>query len=336
MTMAMTMDRINRSIWSARKWATWFGELDGWTDVGEATALAWVREVARGTPILDIGVGGGRTVSMLTEISSDYTGVDYTPELLEICRARHPGVCLRQMDARDMSAFANDSFGLIVFSFNGIDAVDPPGRRMILGECARVLRPGGRLLFSTHNMRGPGYRENVWKHLPRWSWNPARLGLRVLRMAAALPSASWNYVVNGRHNQAFDGYAIRVCGAHNFGLVITFTTLERQLDELAAVGLATELVFGNTHGQVVRRDDDTREIKWFHFIACKPAASGAMPVACAATQSGDASASPATAATVAPAAPTAGSDTGADAGAGTAARAAVISDGGIPVVPVVP
>lgn len=278
MRMAMTMDQINRSVWSARKWATWFGQLDGWTDVGEATALAWVKDRAAGVPILDIGVGGGRTVPLLTDISEDYTGVDYTPELIEVCSVRHPGVRVRQMDARDMSAFADGSFGLVVFSFNGIDAVDPPGRHAILAECARLLQPGGRLLFSTHNMRGPGYRENVWKHLPRWSWNPARFGWRIVKMLAALPSASWNFVANGRLNHVFDGYAVRVCGAHNFGLVITFTTLEHQLDALASVGLATEVVFGNTHGQVVRRGDDTREIKWFHFIARKPPVSGLTPV----------------------------------------------------------
>ncbi|MDF3839477.1 class I SAM-dependent methyltransferase [Cupriavidus basilensis] len=270
MNIDMKMDQINRAIWSAQKWLGWFGQLDGWTDRGEAAAVAWVSDRARGAPILDIGVGGGRTVSIMRAISSNYIGIDYTPELLEVCRARHPGVSFRQMDARDMSAFADGSFDLVMFSYNGIDAVDMEGRRAILRESARILRPGGRLLFSTHNMLGPGYRESVWKHLPKWSWNPARYGWRILKMMYALPGASWNYLRNARFNQDFDGYAVHVCGAHNFGLVIQFTTLAHQLGELAKAGLVTERVLGNETGQAVRRGDDTREIKWFHFIARKP------------------------------------------------------------------
>jgi SAM-dependent methyltransferase len=140
-------DRINRHAWRSRSARHWFGSLHDWTDPGEAAAVAWVADQVRDQPLLDVGVGGGRTVPLLTQISSNYTGVDYTQELVTICRRNYPGARVEHMDARDMSAFDDNTFALVMFSFNGIDAVDYEGRRKILREVARVLKPGGLALF---------------------------------------------------------------------------------------------------------------------------------------------------------------------------------------------
>jgi SAM-dependent methyltransferase len=154
-------DEINRKAWRSGGARRLFGALAGYTDPGEAGALAYIADEVRGQPLLDVGVGGGRTVPLLRRLSDDYTAVDYTAELVDICRHNHPGVRVLHADARDLSAFEDDSFALVMFSWNGIDAVDPVGRQAILREFARVLRPGGILLFSSHNMLGPGYRENL-------------------------------------------------------------------------------------------------------------------------------------------------------------------------------
>src|SRR4029077_6207672 len=126
----------------------------GWTDPGEQAALQSVRADASNQPILDLGVGPGRTVSLLREISTDYVGLDYTSELVLACRQRYPEVRILHGDARDLSQFSDGSFQLVVFSFNGIDAVNAEDRLTILREARRVLRPGGALLFSTHNRNG--------------------------------------------------------------------------------------------------------------------------------------------------------------------------------------
>jgi SAM-dependent methyltransferase len=62
---------------------------------------------------------------------------------------------------------------LVVFSFNGIDVIPTvEGRRRCLAECARVLRPHGRLLFSVHNpsylvftpqLNGVGPMRALWR-----------------------------------------------------------------------------------------------------------------------------------------------------------------------------
>jgi len=264
-------DRINRKAWTSWGARHWFAAAVEPTDPGEAAAIARIADQVRGTPLLDVGVGGGRTVQMLRALSNDYVAIDYTPELVEICRRNHPGVSVHRMDARDLSAFADNSFGLVMFSFNGIDAVDHEGRDAILREFARVLRPGGLLLFSTHNMRGPSYRENLTRflQLPKWSPNPLRLGFNTARIIVNLPLATINYLRHSRLNREYDGYAVRVCAAHKFGIVILYTEMAAQKRALANLGLQTEVVFGNLDARELSEDDDVSQVYWFHFIARK-------------------------------------------------------------------
>ncbi|MFL9863725.1 class I SAM-dependent methyltransferase [Paraburkholderia fungorum] len=267
-------DQINRAVWSSRSGRNGFAVASGWTDPGEAAAFAWVAQQVQHQPILDVGVGGGRTVSLLTAISNDYTAVDYTPEMVTICRHNHPGIRVQQMDARDMSAFPDESFELVVFSYNGIDAVDYPGRLAILREFARVLKPGGLALFSAHNLHGPSYRQNP-RHLlrmPNLSANPISTCIDVARIGYSLAIGTLNYLRYSPLNREFDGYAIRVCAAHEFGIVIMYTDMDAQRRQLAEVGLHTEAVFGNATGQRVQEGDDVRNDSWFHFIARKVAA----------------------------------------------------------------
>ncbi|HUN43594.1 MAG TPA: class I SAM-dependent methyltransferase [Acetobacteraceae bacterium] len=82
---------------------------------------------ALGAPILDIGVGGGRTTPLMRAISTNYCGIDYIPEMVAIARRRFPDADFRVMDAREMD-FHNGRFALTTFSYNGIDSVDVKGR----------------------------------------------------------------------------------------------------------------------------------------------------------------------------------------------------------------
>ncbi|KWW35981.1 class I SAM-dependent methyltransferase [Cupriavidus metallidurans] len=271
MSTAVAQDTINRKAW--RSWGArrWFKILSDWTDPGEAAALAFVADAVRDTPILDVGVGGGRTVPMLRKLSQHYEAIDYMPEMVEICQHNHPDIRVSQMDARDLSAFEDNTFGLVVFSFNGIDAVDYAGRRAVLAEFARVLRPGGMLVFSTHNLHGPTYRENLTQflRLPAWSNNPIRLGFNVARTVVNLPLATINFLRNSQLNREFDGYAVRVCAAHKFGIVIVYTDVPTQLRELKAFGLQTEAVFGNLNDKAFQPGDPLDDVNWFHFVARK-------------------------------------------------------------------
>lgn len=226
-----------------------------------------VRDEARNGSVLDIGVGAGRTTALLETVGTDYTGIDYTEELVAICRADFPDRRVMHMDARDLSAFADNSFGLAVFSYNGLDAVDYDDRVRILREVNRVLRPDGFFVFSSHNRDGPGFEERPlsWFH---WTANPVRLGWRVLNAALSVPGIV-NYRRYRHRHRDGDGWAIRTAAAHNFGIVIVYTTMREQKRLLAANGFRTEAVFSDSAGESLTDASDTSETWWFHFVARK-------------------------------------------------------------------
>jgi len=117
-------------------------------------AYVFERAVPRGARVLDLGVGAGRTTPFLAERSSRYVGLDYSEGMLTECRRRFPGLEFVQADASDLSQFADASFDVVVFSFNGIDCLHPDAVRFrCIAEIRRVLVPCGIAVISEHNPR---------------------------------------------------------------------------------------------------------------------------------------------------------------------------------------
>jgi|ERR1044071_4581535 ubiquinone/menaquinone biosynthesis C-methylase UbiE len=107
-----------------------------------------------GMAILDIGVGGGRTSQYLARNASKYVGIDYSSEMVRLCRNRYPQWEYFEDSATDLSRFPSGSFDAVVMSYNMIDDLIPDkSRQECLEECYRVLRKEGVLIFSAHNPR---------------------------------------------------------------------------------------------------------------------------------------------------------------------------------------
>lgn len=120
-----------------------------------------------GMAVLDLGVGGGRTTPYLSSIAAHYVGVDYAEEMIARCRDKFPHLEFEVSDAADLSKLASASFDSVVMAFNAMDYVIPDESRFrALREIARVLKPRGMLIFSSHNPR------SIW--VPP-SWNPERI-----------------------------------------------------------------------------------------------------------------------------------------------------------------
>jgi len=102
--------------------------------------------------ILDLGVGAGRTAPVLAAGAASYVGVDYSPEMIDVCRSRYPSLVFQIADAVDLSEFSDGSFDLVVFAFNGLDYLYPDSaRRSCIREICRVLERGGLFICSVHN-----------------------------------------------------------------------------------------------------------------------------------------------------------------------------------------
>lgn len=266
---AADLDAINRGTWRLPSTVRLYEKLEGWTDPGEQTAVEHVAARVRSQPILDIGVGAGRTTTLLKEVSRDYVGIDYTREMVEACRAKHPGMRIEHMDARDLGAFEDGRFALVMFSYNGIDAVDYADRQKVLREVHRVLRPGGLFIVSAHNRDGPGTREQKPRPHLQFTWNPLRLGWRILKLGRSWVQALHNHRRYSVLNEDHGGWAIMNCAAHDFGIVIVYTTLAEQRRQLANAGFVSELVVDNVAGRPVGEGADTANIAWFHHVVRK-------------------------------------------------------------------
>jgi len=178
---------LNRAVWSREETVAHFSRLAGFIDPGERAALAAVAPRVRGAPVLDLGVGAGRTVPLLRLLTDDYVAVDYSPAMVSACHRLNPGVDVRAGDVRDLSEFQDGRFGLVFFSFSGIDAVSHADRARALREMLRVLRPGGWVVFSTHNLEGPSYGEVPWRGYRRGGSRLYRTVRWILRLPFDLP-----------------------------------------------------------------------------------------------------------------------------------------------------
>ena len=266
-----TQDQINQGTWVDPAGVSWLATLEGFTDEGERAAHARIADAFRDQPILDLGVGAGRTVGLLRPLSSHYVAIDYTPVLVEATRRRHPGVDVRVGDARDLSDFDDASFSLAVFSYMGIDSVDHAGRRKILSEVHRVLRPGGVFWFSTLNMTGGAPRKRPWRpRLPSAQQGRVRRAVDLSKTLKRMPRETFNYFRVARHGKQGPGWAIAPFFAYSYGLLVHYTTLETQLSELARAGFAGDVeVLDDVHGEPVRRDSDLADVFCFNVLARK-------------------------------------------------------------------
>lgn len=276
-------DEVNRGVWSKTTSTDWLARGQGFTDEGERHAYCTIMDQMRNAPILDIGVGPGRTIPMLRALTDRYVAIDYLPEMVELARQRYPQTDIRVADARDLSGFDDASFALVTFSFMGIDAVDHEGRQRILREVARVLRPGGTFWFSTLNKDGPAPRVRPWRpSLPSPSAGRALYVVELYQAIKHMPRNIANYNrVKGMSTDSH-GWSTGPFEAHQFGLVVHYTTLSHQIAELTEAGFEAEpIVYGNDHGQLIRATDALRGEHSFTILARRrlstPTASGTSP-----------------------------------------------------------
>jgi SAM-dependent methyltransferase len=222
----------------------------------EIAALDSVATSMLGVPILDIGVGGGRTAPMLSKLSGDYLGIDYSQEMVSACQRRFPGLKFDWMDARKMDRITTASVGLAVFSCNGISMVGHDDRLAILREVVRVLRPGGKFVFTTYNRNSPAASAGFcWpdfvptRHLLRLAVRSARFGRDTMQSLINRRRAL-------RHEQTTPDYAVINDPCHNHGVMLYYITLERQRQQLIRSGFGRNIVAFDGRGRLIA--DDTR------------------------------------------------------------------------------
>jgi ubiquinone/menaquinone biosynthesis C-methylase UbiE len=183
-------DRISR----------WYDLIEGWSERPYiARGLARL-DAQPGETILEIGPGTGHSVAALAESVGDsgkVYGIDLAEGMLGIAaqRAERAGfsdrVELRQGDAATLP-FEADAFDAVFMSFV-LELFDTPEIPVVLRECRRVLRPGGRIsvvALSKLGNAGLTVRLYEWAH-ERW---PRLADCRPIYVRQALVDAGFQIV----------------------------------------------------------------------------------------------------------------------------------------------
>lgn len=113
--------------------------------------------VRAGMRALDVGTAAtGRSATMLRDAGAEVTSIEINAEaLLEF--ATSPEAHDIHLAHADMCAlpFADRSFGVVMIGLHGSDyLLDERDRRRAFSEAARVLEPGGALIFNAFNPAG--------------------------------------------------------------------------------------------------------------------------------------------------------------------------------------
>lgn len=125
--------------------------------ISEERVEAEIRNLVGPAPIhnlLDLGTGTGRMLELLAPIAERAVGMDQSPQMLAVARARLEKAGLRNIQLRQGDIYAlpveQDFYDLVVIH-QVLHYLDDPARAV--REAARALRPSGRLLivdFAPH------------------------------------------------------------------------------------------------------------------------------------------------------------------------------------------
>lgn len=131
-----------REMWSGFAANEWFTTL-------AAVDLVSFAEVRAGERVLDVGSGTGVVAVTAARLGATAKGLDITPELLVRARenALIAGVAIEfiEGDAEAMP-YPDASFDVVLSQFGHMFAPRPD---VVVAEMLRVLKPGGRVAFST-------------------------------------------------------------------------------------------------------------------------------------------------------------------------------------------
>ena len=118
-------------------------------------AVALCYHVQAGGRVLDLGCGTGELSRAAAAAGMRVTGCDISPEMLRRASASDPGdvVDWVQLDLSWRTLpFESSAFDAVVAA-SVLEYVDDPSA--VLGECARMLRPGGVVLCTVPDLTHP-------------------------------------------------------------------------------------------------------------------------------------------------------------------------------------
>jgi len=101
-----------------------------------------------GESILDAGCGTGRSLPAIIDAGARPVGIDFSVEMLKVAQRRLPGAWLAAADLQRPLPLRSARFDAALCALVGEHLEDLP---FTFAELRRVLRPGGRFVFSVYH-----------------------------------------------------------------------------------------------------------------------------------------------------------------------------------------
>jgi SAM-dependent methyltransferase len=109
---------------------------------------AWASGHCRGKDVIEVACGSGQGLGFLASVAGSVVGGDVSPDLVASARATYDQtIDIRVFDAHQLPF--PDRMADVVLLFEAIYYLHAP--EVFARECARILRPGGKLLVATAN-----------------------------------------------------------------------------------------------------------------------------------------------------------------------------------------
>jgi demethylmenaquinone methyltransferase/2-methoxy-6-polyprenyl-1,4-benzoquinol methylase len=219
--MAASEKEISRVTRSRQEARANYDRISGWYDLIEGVWEQALREealgrlgVREGETALEIGFGPGHDlISMARSVgaSGRVYGIDLSRGMLAVAITRvHKAGLLDRVDLECGDAtnlpYKGDFFDAIFLSFT-LELFDTPEIPVVLGECRRVLRKGGRMGVVSLSRSGG---ENLMARLYEWGHArfPQLLDCRPIFVQQALEQASFE--ISEAHRKLLFGLPVEI------------------------------------------------------------------------------------------------------------------------------
>ena len=149
------------------------------TDYG---IVDFVRRLAKGSQVLDVGCGSGFVAGKLAESGMEVSGIDISRNMLKLARTSVKSAKFYRMDMRKIK-FTSDTFDGITCIYSIIH-VPRDEHLKILKSFQRILRPGGILLVCFGVTEHEGTEEwTGWMSRMFWSSFDRGTNMRLVERA---------------------------------------------------------------------------------------------------------------------------------------------------------
>jgi ubiquinone/menaquinone biosynthesis C-methylase UbiE len=203
--------------------------------------------------VLELGCGGGRIVAPILQLTSDYTGLDYSEGMIRAAQARFPDVHFILGDAADLSMIPEASIDSVLFAFNGLDCMSHARRLRCLKEVRRVLMAGGLFAFSTHN-RDYSNRVEAWD----------RSDINLFRNI----KNALSYALVRKHQVRGDDYEILSDPLAGFTHLTYNISVSDQIEQLSGAGFDISEIY-NRNARPVAVDDLDTTSNFLYYVCHK-------------------------------------------------------------------